>query len=93
MKIPASRALLALPVGLILVIGCLLPLMLLLVFSFFTVDMDAFVMVPAFSGEAWGQIFTKPVFVFLIGKAVIFGLATAGLPLWQVIRWRSPSLL
>ncbi|MDQ0456837.1 ABC transporter permease [Rhizobium paknamense] len=76
--IPAfHRAQLAVPVIAVLLAGCLLPLALLLVFSVFTVDMDAFVMVPGFSLEAWSQMVTKPVFAFLIGKAVVFGLGTA----------------
>ncbi|MBT9371199.1 ABC transporter permease [Rhizobium sp. CSW-27] len=77
MKLPLSRAHLAIPVAFLLFLGCLLPLILLLVFSVFTVDMDAFVMVPAFSPQAWAQMLTKPVFAFLIGKAVMFGLGTA----------------
>ncbi|MCJ8509449.1 ABC transporter permease [Rhizobium lemnae] len=72
-----SRATLAVPVALLLIIGCVLPLALLLVFSFFTVDMDAFVMVPDFSGGNWLQMATKPIFGLLIGKAVLYGSVTA----------------
>ena len=77
MRTPLNRAHLAIPVAVLLFLGCLLPLVVLLVFSVFTVDMDAFVMVPAVSPDAWAQIITNPVFAFLIGKAVIFGLGTA----------------
>ncbi|PYE32235.1 MULTISPECIES: ABC transporter permease [unclassified Rhizobium] len=76
---PFSRVHLAFPVALALVLGCVLPLGLLLVFSVFTVDMDAFEMVPDLSGHSWGQILSNPVFAFLIGKAVVSGLVTAGL--------------
>ncbi|CZT37212.1 ABC transporter permease [Rhizobium sp. 9140] len=76
---PFSRAHLAFPVALALGLGCVLPLGLLLVFSVFTVDMDAFEMVPDLSGHSWGQILSNPVFAFLIGKAVLSGLVTSGL--------------
>ena len=48
-----------------------------LVFSVFEVDFDAFTLVPAFSGQSWVQMFTNPVFSFLIGKAVVSGAGTA----------------
>jgi spermidine/putrescine transport system permease protein len=76
MSLSINRAHLAVPVALALVCGCIMPLVLLLVFSVFTVDMDAFAMVPDFSAQAWLQILTKPVFGFLIGKAIVFGLGT-----------------
>ncbi len=78
MRVPAfHRAQLALPVAAFLVLGCVLPLALLVAFSFFTVDLDSFTITPAFSGQSWSQIFTNPVFAFLIGKAVISGAGTA----------------
>jgi spermidine/putrescine transport system permease protein len=77
MSLTFSRAHLAIPVALALLLGCVLPLALLFVFSVFEVDLDAFVMVPGFSGHSWGQIVTNPVFAFLIGKAVVSGLVTA----------------
>lgn len=77
MRRTVHRAHLALPVALVLILGCLLPLLLLLAFSVFTVDMDAFEMVPSFSLANWAQMLTNPVFAFLIGKAVLSGLVTA----------------
>lgn len=71
------RAQLAMPVACILVLGCILPLALLAVFSVFEVDLDAFTLVPAFSSHSWAQMFTNPVFAFLVGKAVISGAGTA----------------
>jgi spermidine/putrescine transport system permease protein len=71
------RAQLAVPVGCILILGCVLPLAVLMVFSVFEVDLDAFTLVPAFSGQSWVQMFTNPVFAFLIGKAVVSGAGTA----------------
>ncbi len=72
-----SRAHFALPVVVVLGIGCLLPLVLLAVFSVFEVDFDTFQIVPAFSGRSWGEIVTKPVFAALIGKAILSGGVTA----------------
>ncbi|WP_137130769.1 ABC transporter permease [Rhizobium sp. FY34] len=77
MRLTLHRAHLALPVALVLILGCLLPLLLLIAFSVFTVDMDAFEMVPDFSLANWAQMLTNPVFAFLIGKAVLSGLITA----------------
>jgi spermidine/putrescine transport system permease protein len=77
MRRTLHRAHLALPVALVLILGCLLPLLLLIAFSVFTVDMDAFEMVPDFSLANWAQMLTNPVFAFLIGKAVLSGLVTA----------------
>lgn len=71
------RAQLAVPVACILILGCVLPLAVLLVFSVFEVDLDAFTLVPAFSGQSWAQMFTNPVFAFLIGKSVVSGAGTA----------------
>ena len=71
------RAQLAVPVACLLIVGCILPLALLAVFSVFEVDLDAFTLVPAFSGKSWAQMFTNPVFAFLIGKAVVSGAGTA----------------
>ncbi|MBB4008365.1 ABC transporter permease [Allorhizobium taibaishanense] len=72
-----TRAHLAVPVALVLAIGCLLPLVLLIAFSVFTVDMDAFVMVPDISLHNWAQMVTNPAFAYLIGKSVLSGLATS----------------
>jgi spermidine/putrescine transport system permease protein len=77
MALVFHRAHFSVPVACLLLVGCVLPLALLLVFSFFEVDLDAFTMVPAFSGQSWSQIFTNPVFAFLIGKAVVSGAGTA----------------
>lgn len=77
MRLTLHRAHLALPVALVLILGCLLPLLLLIAFSVFTVDMDAFEMVPDFSLANWAQMLTNPVFAFLIGKALLSGLITA----------------
>ncbi|QYA03653.1 ABC transporter permease [Rhizobium sp. B21/90] len=71
------RAQLAVPVACLLIVGCILPLALLAVFSVFEVDLDAFTLVPAFSGKSWAQMFSNPVFAFLIGKAVVSGAGTA----------------
>ncbi|WP_375463915.1 ABC transporter permease [uncultured Methylobacterium sp.] len=74
-----GRRHLAWPVAAFLGLGCILPVLLLVVFSGFEVDEDAFQMVPALSGRAWGEFLRNPAYGFLIGKAVTYGVSTAGL--------------
>ena len=72
-----TRAWFALPTGLFLAIGALLPLAVLVVFSFFrTEDMT---LVPALSLHSWQQIVSDPLYMRLIGRSLRYGLATAAL--------------
>ncbi len=76
MRIPAlSRAHLALPVALVLTLGCIVPLAVLIVFSVF--EVEDFDLVPAVSPRAWIELFTTASYWFLIGKAVLSGLVAA----------------
>lgn len=70
-----SRKTLALPVATVVFLGCVVPLLVLVVFSFFVVE--DFDLVPAFSGRAWHELVTGSSYWYLIGKAVLSGLATA----------------
>ncbi|MDR3496713.1 MAG: ABC transporter permease [Ancalomicrobiaceae bacterium] len=72
-----GRTHLAIPVALVLVLGCIVPLGVLVVFSVFEVDFDAFVLMPALSPRAWSDLFHTWSFWVLIGKAVISGAAAA----------------
>lgn len=72
-----SRAYLATPVALVLLTGCVAPLMILIVFSFFDVDLDTYSLVPAFLPRAWAELISKPLYAQLIGKAVVHGIGTA----------------
>lgn len=72
-----SRALLAAPVALVLVVGCVAPLLILVAFSFFDVDLDSYSLVPAFQSRAWMELVSKPLYAQLIGKAVVHGVGTA----------------
>jgi spermidine/putrescine transport system permease protein len=71
------RALLAAPVALVLVVGCIAPLLILVAFSFFDVDLDTYSLVPAFQSRAWMELVSKPLYAQLIGKAVVHGVGTA----------------
>ncbi|WP_375454610.1 ABC transporter permease [uncultured Methylobacterium sp.] len=74
-----GRRHLAWPVAAFLGIACILPVLLLVVFSGFEVDEDTFQMVPALSGRAWAEFMRNPAYGSLIGKAVTYGLSTAAL--------------
>lgn len=74
-RIALGRAHLAIPVALALVLGCVLPLALLLVFSVF--EVEDFELVPAISPRAWIELFTTASYRFLIGKAVLSGLVAS----------------
>lgn len=65
---------LALPVAAAIVTGCLAPLAILVAFSFY--EVEDFDLVPAFSFRAWGELATSATDWFLIGKAVLSGVAT-----------------
>jgi spermidine/putrescine transport system permease protein len=97
-----GRAHLAIPVAVLLALGCLLPLTVLVVFSVFTVE--DFELVPAFSSRAWVELFTTGSYWVLIGKAVLSGLvagaATAllGYPIALALaglppRWKGPGVI
>ncbi|BBE70916.1 ABC transporter permease [Oharaeibacter diazotrophicus] len=73
--IPLGRRHLALPVAAVLVAGCVVPLAVLVVFSFFVVE--DFELLPAFSGRAWYELATTASYWWLIGKAVLSGVAAA----------------
>lgn len=74
-----SRSFFALPVVLLLLCGAVLPLAILVVISFWSVDFDAFELVPGFGLASWREILGNPTYPTLIGKAVITGLVTVGL--------------
>jgi len=65
---------LALPVAAAIVAGCLAPLAVLVAFSFY--EVEDFELVPAFSFRAWGELAFSSTDWFLIGKAVLSGVAT-----------------
>ncbi len=71
----AGRSRLALLPAIVLLAGCVLPLLLLIVLSVF--EVEDFELVPAFSGRAWREILTSPAHGWLIAKAVLLGLLTA----------------
>jgi spermidine/putrescine transport system permease protein len=75
MRLALDRSHLALPVTVILGFGAVLPILMLAVFSVFTVE--DFELVPAFTLESWDDIVSNPIYGFLIGKAVATGLITA----------------
>lgn len=65
---------LALPVAVAIVAGCLVPLAVLIAFSFY--EVEDFDLIPAFSFRAWGELATSATDWFLIGKAVLSGVTT-----------------
>jgi spermidine/putrescine transport system permease protein len=70
-----SRSNFALPVAVFLVVGAVLPLLVLFMFSVFTVeDLD---LIPDFNLASWRELFTNPTYGILIGKALMSGLAAA----------------
>ena len=75
----AGRSLLALPMVLLLLGGAILPLAILVVISFWSVDFDAFELVPGFGLASWREVLGNPTYPYLIGKAVLTGSVTAGL--------------
>ena len=75
----AGRSLFALPLVVLLLGGTVLPLAVLAVISFWSVDFDAFELVPGFGLASWREVLGNPTYPYLIGKAVLTGLATAGL--------------
>src|SRR5258708_20081765 len=75
MRMALDRSHLALPVAVILALGAVLPILMLAVFSVFTVE--DFELVPAITLASWSDIVSKPIYAFLIGKAVASGLVTA----------------
>jgi spermidine/putrescine transport system permease protein len=89
-----ARALFALPTGLFVFVGALLPIGILIVFSVFKVEDSS--LVPALSFRSWHEIVTDPLYGQLIGRSLIYGLVTAalaavfGYPLAIGI-WRMPS--
>jgi spermidine/putrescine transport system permease protein len=90
----ASRALFALPPGLFVLLGALLPIGVLCVFSLFRVE--DLMLVPAISLASWQKLFADPLYRHLIGISLSYGFATAalaalfGYPLAIGI-WRLPA--
>ncbi len=66
-----GRRHLAIPVGIIVVLGCIAPLVVLCIFSVF--EVEDFELVAAFSPRAWIELVTQPVYGNLIGRAVLSG--------------------
>jgi spermidine/putrescine transport system permease protein len=69
-----DRSWLALPVALFLGVGAVLPILVLVLFSVFTVE--DFELVPAFTFASWREVATSPTYAILIAKAVGSGLLT-----------------
>lgn len=99
-----NRSLLALPVVLLLLLGAILPLAILVVLSVWSVDFDAFELVPGFGLASWREVLGNPTYPYLIGKAVLTGLATvlltalAGYPVALALRrlparWKGVALV
>lgn len=70
-----GRRHLAIPVAVALVLGCVLPLAVLVVFSVF--EVEEFDLVPALSARAWLELLGSGSYWVLIGRAVLSGLAAA----------------
>ena len=75
MRLALDRSWLALPVALFLGLGAVLPILVLVLFSVFTVE--DFELVPAFTFASWREVATTPTYAILIAKAVGSGLLTA----------------
>lgn len=77
MRMTFNRSHLALPVAAALGVGVVLPILMLVVFSVFTVrDFD---LIPDFTLTSWRQLASDPAYLFLIVKAVGSGVLTATL--------------
>jgi spermidine/putrescine transport system permease protein len=74
-RLSLSRKHLALPVAVIIGLGCVAPLLVLLVFSVF--EVEDFELVPTISSHAWRELFSSWSFWYLIGKALLSGVAAA----------------
>jgi spermidine/putrescine transport system permease protein len=74
MRLAFDRSWLALPVALFLGLGAVLPILVLVLFSVFTVE--DFELVPAFTFASWREVATSPTYAILIAKAVGSGLLT-----------------
>jgi spermidine/putrescine transport system permease protein len=70
-----DRSQLAWPVAAFLGLGAVLPILMLALFSVFTVE--DFELIPAFTFASWREIALKPTYAILIAKAVGSGLVTA----------------
>ena len=99
-----GRSFFALPVIVLLVAGAVLPLAILVMISFWSVDFDAFELVPGFGFASWREVLGNPTYPYLIGKAVMTGLVTvvlttlAGYPIALALttvptRWKSVALV
>jgi len=75
MRLALDRSWLALPVALFLGLGAVLPILVLVLFSVFTVE--DFELVPAFTFASWREVATTPTYAILVAKAVGSGLLTA----------------
>lgn len=75
MQITLDRSHLALPVVALVATGVVLPMVMLVVFSVFTVqDLE---LIPALTLDSWREVASKPIYVILIGKAIGSGLFVA----------------
>ncbi|MDX7953417.1 ABC transporter permease [Lichenihabitans sp. Uapishka_5] len=74
-----GRSLFAMPLVVVLLGGAILPLVILAVISFWSVDFDAFELVPGFGLASWREVLGSSTYPTLIGKSVLTGFATAGL--------------
>ena len=104
MRAGAAHAIVALPTVVLLLAGVALPLAILIVISFWSVDFDAFELVPGFGLANWREVIGNPTYPFLIGKAVLTGLVTvmttafAGYPIALALlrvpkRWKAVALV
>lgn len=72
-----SRASLAIPVAALIVVGAILPIALFMVISVFSVDFDAYQLVPDFTTASWREVLTHASYWTLIGKSLVNGIVAA----------------
>lgn len=90
-----QRSHLALPGLALVTVAGVVPLLILVVLSFFVVE--NYNVVPAFSLRAWSELVARPFYAVLIGKAVLYGVAAvvvtalAGYPIALAILRLRPS--
>ena len=69
-----QRSHLALPGLALVTVAGIVPLLILVVLSFFIVE--DYNVVPAFSLKSWAELVSRPFYAILIGKAVLYGMVT-----------------
>ncbi len=74
-----SRASFAVPVAGSVVVGAVLPIALFMVVSVFSVDFDAYELVPDFTSANWRDVLTHGSYWMLIGKSLINGIVAVAM--------------